>query len=49
MQDNTIRYNTIGIEANKSNKMRERVFKNQRPYTNAEGEMAREHTHCRDE
>jgi len=35
----------MGIEANKSNKMRKREsVQNQRPYSNAEGEMAREHT-----
>ena len=33
-----------GTEANKSNEMRERVSKNQRPYTNAEGKTARELT-----
>jgi len=40
----------MGIEANKSNKMRKREsVQNQRPYSNAEGEMAREHAYHRDE
>ena len=31
MQDNTIQYNLIEIEANKSNKIRERVSETERP------------------
>lgn len=36
-----MQYNIIGIEANKQN---ERVSKNRRSYSDAEGETAREHT-----
>jgi len=41
-----MQYNIIGIEANKSNKMWESV-QNLRPYSNDEGETAREHTQQR--